>query len=190
MIAYYSQIAARLLNPSMHRPEPADQVSQRSLLSGLAATADARRLAPNMRVPSFFSEAIARYWFRRIVRDPIPDNVCGLSAVIFPVPVIRRGNSLLVKFRFRPPFERDVQFWGWREWKKGLFVERTIVYGFARTAGIKVGRLYSLEPLKGETPEWMAFDESENIGCFGYLGRKSMSDVHNTVKTVLGDRAA
>jgi hypothetical protein len=143
-----------------------------------------------MQTPNSWAASIGRYWFRRLVRNPIPDSVAELSALIFPIPLIRSKEDFLVRFNFNPPFERDVQFWGWKEWKKGMFVERTIICGFAQMADVSIGRLYSLEPVKGKVPEWMAFDKSNNIGCFGFLGRKTMSGVNDTIKSALGDRAA
>jgi hypothetical protein len=95
----------------------------------------------NMQTPHSCAAAIGRYWFRRIVRNPIPDSVPEVSAQIFHIPLIRSKHDLLVRFNFNPPFERDVQFWGWKEWKKGLFVERTIICGFAQMADVSIGRL-------------------------------------------------
>ena len=81
-----------------------------------------------MNIPNPLAAAIGQRWFRRIVRNPLPELVFDISARIFPVPVLCSERDLVVRFRFQPPFERDVQFWGWQEWKKGMFIERTI-YG-------------------------------------------------------------
>src|SRR5689334_4808621 len=114
-----------------------------------------------MQTPSSLSAAIGRYWFRRIVRNPVPDSVSESSAQMFPIPLIRSKQDLLVRFSFSPPFERDVQCWGWKEWKNGMLIERTLIYGFAEMAGVTTGRLYSLEAINGKVPEWMVFDKSK-----------------------------
>jgi hypothetical protein len=142
-----------------------------------------------MRLPQWITAAIGRRWFRRLVRNPIPDFVSEVSADTFPIPLLCGGRDLVVRFRFAPPFERNVQFWGWKEWKSRIF-QRMLAHGLAQMADIDTGRLYARESADGRLVAWMAFDKMESKACVGIFGRRTIKSLNDTFKSVLGDRAA
>jgi len=117
------------------------------------------------RVKRFFG----RYWFKQLVRDPIPANVSDITAHDYPLRFIRPQGLPLVSFSYEDEFERDIQPMGWKPYtgEEAMEEAMAILGKMATGVGVTMGRAYAkkLDDQNCTAHLWILLDPPKKKGC-------------------------